>query len=161
PLSLRRRRLVHERYAAARYQPERRRYPERYAVVPRSLSVHGRRVRFRQRRNGLRRPGVAGRSGRADAVADGGQRNAGRGIMSAAYGAAAIVAAVLASVVGLLLVRRVVPLHVLQEQHEVAGVTFAVIGGFYGIVLAFVLVASGSASSTRAPTLKRRPTRSA
>jgi hypothetical protein len=31
---------------------------------------------------------------------------------------------------------------VLQEQHEVAGVTFAVIGGFYGIVLAFVLVAS-------------------
>jgi VIT1/CCC1 family predicted Fe2+/Mn2+ transporter len=39
-------------------------------------------------------------------------------------------------------VRKQVPLHVLKEQHEVAGVAFAVIGGFYGVVLAFVLVAS-------------------
>jgi len=46
------------------------------------------------------------------------------------------------AILGLVLVRRMVPLAVLKEQHEVAGVTFAVIGGFYGIVLAFVLVAS-------------------
>ena len=60
----------------------------------------------------------------------------------ALFGLAAIAASTAAAVLGLLLVRRIVPLQVLQEQHEVAGVTFAVIGGFYGIVLAFVLVAS-------------------
>jgi hypothetical protein len=62
--------------------------------------------------------------------------------MSADIGLIAIVASIAASVGGLLLIRRMVPLQVLQEQHEVAGITFAVIGGFYGIVLAFVLVAS-------------------
>lgn len=62
--------------------------------------------------------------------------------MTAGIGIAAIAAALALAMLGLVLVRRTVPLNVLQEQHEVAGVTFAVIGGFYGIVLAFVLVAS-------------------
>jgi Protein of unknown function (DUF4239) len=62
--------------------------------------------------------------------------------MSVAIGLTAIAGSIAAAALGLLLIRRIVPLAVLQEQHEVAGVTFAVIGGFYGIVLAFVLVAS-------------------
>ena len=48
----------------------------------------------------------------------------------------------LGALLGLWVVRRQVPLDVLQEQHEVAGISFAVVGGFYGIILAFVLVAS-------------------
>lgn len=48
----------------------------------------------------------------------------------------------LGALLGLWLVRRQVPLQVLKEQHEVAGISFAVVGGFYGIILAFVLVAS-------------------
>jgi len=50
--------------------------------------------------------------------------------------------AVFSSVALLVAVRRRVPLQVLREQHDVAGVSFAVIGGFYGVLLAFVLVAS-------------------
>lgn len=46
------------------------------------------------------------------------------------------------SVIGLLLVRRRVPLTLLEEHHEVAGVCFAVVGGLYGIILAFVMVSS-------------------
>lgn len=42
----------------------------------------------------------------------------------------------------LLLVRRRVPLERLREQHDVAAACFAVVGGLYGIVLAFVLVSS-------------------
>jgi len=49
---------------------------------------------------------------------------------------------VIASIVGLLVVRRRVPLEQLMEHHEVAGVCFAVLGGLYGIILAFVLVSS-------------------
>jgi hypothetical protein len=49
---------------------------------------------------------------------------------------------VLASALGVLLVRRWVPLATLVEHHEVAGVCFAVVGGLYGIILAFVLVSS-------------------
>src|SRR5258705_5147623 len=49
---------------------------------------------------------------------------------------------VAAAVVGLILVRRWVPLEQLVEHHEVAGVCFAVVGGLYGIILAFVLVSS-------------------
>jgi hypothetical protein len=49
---------------------------------------------------------------------------------------------VLLAVLGLVLVRRRVPLENLKEQHEVAAVSFAVLGGLYGIVLAFVLVSS-------------------
>jgi hypothetical protein len=58
---------------------------------------------------------------------------------------AAIVWILLAVVVllgGLVVVRRIVSLDVLKEQHEVAGVAFAVLGGLYGIILAFVLVSS-------------------
>src|SRR5262245_14673813 len=58
------------------------------------------------------------------------------------FGLSTIFVSVAASVLVLLVVRRSVPLHVLKEQHEVAGISFAVIGGFYGVVLAFVLVAS-------------------
>jgi hypothetical protein len=46
------------------------------------------------------------------------------------------------SVAGLYLVRRLVPLDRLQKNHDVAGVTFGVLGAFYGLVLAFVIVAA-------------------
>lgn len=52
------------------------------------------------------------------------------------------VACVLASAIGVLVVRRWVPLEKLVEHHEEAGVCFAVVGGLYGIILAFVLVSS-------------------
>src|SRR5271163_2426761 len=46
------------------------------------------------------------------------------------------------SVAGLCFVRWLVPLDRLQKNHEVAGVTFGVLGAFYGLVLAFVIVAA-------------------
>jgi hypothetical protein len=46
------------------------------------------------------------------------------------------------SVLGLYLVRRLVPLDRLKENHEVAGFTFGVLGAFYGLLLAFVIVAA-------------------
>src|ERR1700739_5032817 len=46
------------------------------------------------------------------------------------------------SVFGLYLVRRMVPLERLKQNHEVAGFTFGVIGAFYGLLLAFVIVAA-------------------
>ncbi|MGO9605419.1 MAG: DUF4239 domain-containing protein [Candidatus Binataceae bacterium] len=46
------------------------------------------------------------------------------------------------SVAGLCLVRMLVPLDRLQKNHEVAAVTFGVLGAFYGLVLAFVIVAA-------------------
>src|SRR5271169_2550393 len=46
------------------------------------------------------------------------------------------------SVAGLCFVRRLVPLDRLQKNHEVAGVTFGVVGAFYVVVLAFVIVAA-------------------
>ncbi len=46
------------------------------------------------------------------------------------------------SVAGLCLVRGLVPHDRLQKNHEVAGVTFGVLGAFYGLVLAFVIVAA-------------------
>jgi hypothetical protein len=58
------------------------------------------------------------------------------------FGIAAILLSAAGAILGLLLVRRAVGVEVLREQHEVAGVSFAVIGGFYGVLLAFVLVAS-------------------
>jgi hypothetical protein len=57
-------------------------------------------------------------------------------------GIAAIVGAVCLAVLGLIVMRRRVPLHALKEQHDVAAASFAVIGGFYGVLLAFVLVTS-------------------
>src|SRR5579875_343454 len=48
----------------------------------------------------------------------------------------------LPSVLGLYLVRRLVPLERLEENHEVAGFTFGVLGAFYGLLLAFVIVAA-------------------
>jgi hypothetical protein len=46
------------------------------------------------------------------------------------------------SILGLYVVRRLVPVERLKRNHEVAGVTFGVIGAFYGLLLAFVIVAS-------------------
>jgi hypothetical protein len=46
------------------------------------------------------------------------------------------------SVSGLYLVRVLVPLETLKQNHEVAGFTFGVIGAFYGLLLAFVIVAA-------------------
>jgi hypothetical protein len=48
----------------------------------------------------------------------------------------------LLSVLGLYLVRILVPLERLKQNHEVAGFTFGVIGAFYGLLLAFVIVAA-------------------
>ncbi len=53
-----------------------------------------------------------------------------------------VVAFVALAVLGLLAVRRRVLVERLQEHHDVAAACFAVIGGLYGIVLAFVLVSS-------------------
>ena len=46
------------------------------------------------------------------------------------------------SILGLYVVRRMVPLERLKQNHEVAGFTFGVIGAFYGLLLAFVIVAA-------------------
>jgi Protein of unknown function (DUF4239) len=46
------------------------------------------------------------------------------------------------SILGLYLVHRMVPLERLKQNHEVAGFTFGVIGAFYGLLLAFVIVAA-------------------
>src|SRR5271155_6131934 len=46
------------------------------------------------------------------------------------------------SMVGLYVVRLLVPLDRLQKNHEVAGITYGVLGAFYGLVLAFVIVAA-------------------
>jgi hypothetical protein len=58
------------------------------------------------------------------------------------YEIAAIIVSTVVAVLGLVFVRRRVGVDILREQHDVAGVSFAVIGGFYGVLLAFVLVAS-------------------
>lgn len=46
------------------------------------------------------------------------------------------------SILGLYIVRVTVPLESLKQNHEVAGFTFGVIGAFYGLLLAFVIVAA-------------------
>jgi hypothetical protein len=46
------------------------------------------------------------------------------------------------SILGLYTVRRLVTLEGLKQNHEVAGFTFGVIGAFYGLLLAFVIVAA-------------------
>lgn len=46
------------------------------------------------------------------------------------------------SILGLYVVRVTVPLERLKQNHEVAGFTFGVIGAFYGLLLAFVIVAA-------------------
>ncbi len=45
------------------------------------------------------------------------------------------------SILGLYIVRHIVPVERLKQNHEVAGFTFGVIGAFYGLLLAFVIVA--------------------
>lgn len=46
------------------------------------------------------------------------------------------------SILGLYLVRPLVPVERLKRNHEVAGFTFGVIGACYGLLLAFVIVAA-------------------
>ena len=46
------------------------------------------------------------------------------------------------SILGLYIVRLLVPVERLKRNHEVAGFTFGVIGAFYGLLLAFVIVAA-------------------
>src|ERR1700704_3594362 len=46
------------------------------------------------------------------------------------------------SILGLYTVRRLVPVERLKKNHEVAGFTFGVLGAFYGLLLAFVIVAA-------------------
>jgi hypothetical protein len=46
------------------------------------------------------------------------------------------------SILGLYIVRRLVSVEHLKRNHEVAGFTFGVIGAFYGLLLAFVIVAA-------------------
>ena len=46
------------------------------------------------------------------------------------------------SVLGLYIVRRLVSVRSLQANHEVAGITFGILGAFYGLVLGFVIVAA-------------------
>ncbi len=46
------------------------------------------------------------------------------------------------SITVLYVVRRLVPLDRLRQNHEIASVTFGVLGAFYGLVLAFVIVAA-------------------
>jgi len=46
------------------------------------------------------------------------------------------------SILGLYIVRRLVSVERLKQNHEVAGFTFGVIGAFYGLLLAFVIVAA-------------------
>src|SRR6266436_2104680 len=46
------------------------------------------------------------------------------------------------SILGLYIVRLLVPVERLKQNHEVAGFTFGVIGAFYGLLLAFVIVAA-------------------
>lgn len=60
------------------------------------------------------------------------------------YVQALLVTAVFAgiTVTGLYVVRRRVEPEVLRTDHDVAGFTFGVIGAFYGVVLAFVIVAA-------------------
>jgi Protein of unknown function (DUF4239) len=52
------------------------------------------------------------------------------------------VAFAVVTIAGLYLVRRRVEPETLRQNHEVAGFTFGVIGAFYGVVLAFVIVAA-------------------
>ena len=53
-----------------------------------------------------------------------------------------LLSAVTIAVLGLVPVQRRVPLDALRKQHEVAGVAYAVLATLYGVILAFVLVAS-------------------
>lgn len=48
---------------------------------------------------------------------------------------------VVCAVAGMLIVRRVVPLHVLEAHHEVAGFIIAVMGVIYAVLLALVVIA--------------------
>jgi hypothetical protein len=60
------------------------------------------------------------------------------------YAQALLVTAIFAgaTVTGLYVVRRRVEPEALRNDHDVAGFTFGVIGAFYGVVLAFVIVAA-------------------
>src|SRR5918995_774323 len=62
--------------------------------------------------------------------------------MSVVYGLLVVGGACLAAVLGLALVQRLVPTAIRQEQNDVAGFIYAVVGVIYAVLLALVVIAT-------------------
>ena len=62
--------------------------------------------------------------------------------MSVVYGVLVVCGACLAAVLGLALVQRLVPTAIRQEQNDVAGFIYAVVGVIYAVLLALVVIAT-------------------
>src|ERR687897_391240 len=62
--------------------------------------------------------------------------------MSVFYGLLVVGGACLAAVLGLALVQRLVPTAIRQEQNDVAGFIYAVVGVIYAVLLALVVIAT-------------------
>ena len=62
--------------------------------------------------------------------------------MSVVYGVLVVFGACLAAVLGLALVQRLVPTAIRQEQNDVAGFIYAVVGVIYAVLLALVVIAT-------------------
>src|ERR1700731_3735367 len=62
------------------------------------------------------------------------------GFPTATLGTAVVLSGVAASLVGLFLVRRVVPHTVLKQHNDVVGFVYAVVGVVYAVLLAFTIV---------------------
>src|SRR3712207_5832880 len=59
--------------------------------------------------------------------------------MSVVYGVLVVCGACLAAIVGLMLVQRLVPATIRQENNDVAGFIYAVLGVIYAVLLALVV----------------------
>src|SRR6476469_3717557 len=64
--------------------------------------------------------------------------------MTAPFALAIILGSAINAVIGLLLVRRIVPLQELEANHVVGGIIYALIGTSYAVLLSFVIVISWS-----------------
>jgi hypothetical protein len=62
--------------------------------------------------------------------------------MSVVYGGLVVCGACLAAIVGLMLVQRLVPATIRQENNDVAGFIYAVLGVIYAVLLALVVIAT-------------------
>src|SRR5688572_16608196 len=62
--------------------------------------------------------------------------------MSVVYGVLVVCGACLVAVLGLALVQRLVPTAIRQEQNDVAGFIYAVVGVIYAVLLALVVIAT-------------------
>jgi hypothetical protein len=62
--------------------------------------------------------------------------------MSVVYGGLVVCGACLAAVVGLMLVQRLVPATIRQQNNDVAGFIYAVLGVIYAVLLALVVIAT-------------------